>query len=265
MKKYLLIIIITACICLLGLCYAGYSFSWGPLSFLGSLRVANLPGNADEYNMDTVDRLEDNPLEGKRVLFLGSSVTFGSASRQQGIPEYFGARFGCEYTKEAVSGTTLVDNGRGSYVQRLINNVDKSKDYDLMICQLSTNDATNNLPLGEISDSKNLEDFDTSTIVGAMEYIICYAKTAWDCDVMFYTGSRYDSRAYAKMVEQVLLLEEKWGIEVLDLWNSDEFNNIPTTARKLYMNDDIHPTKAGYRNWWCPEIERQLLAFYSNK
>ena len=98
-----------------------------------------------------------------------------------------------------------------------------------------------------------------------MEYIICYAKTTWDCDVMFYTGSRYDSRAYAKMVEQVLLLEEKWGIEVLDLWNSDEFNNIPTTDRKLYMNDDIHPTKAGYRNWWCPEIERQLLAFYSNK
>ena len=27
------------------------------------------------------------------------------------------------------------------------------------------------------------------------------------------------------------------------------------------MHDDIHPTKAGYRDWWGPELETQLLAF----
>lgn len=80
---------------------------------------------------------------------------------------------------------------------------------------------------------------------------------------MFYTGSRYDSEAYAAMVERVLELEEKWGIEVLDLWNSDSFNSISDADRALYMNDNIHPTKAGYRNWWCPELERQVIAFYS--
>ena len=80
---------------------------------------------------------------------------------------------------------------------------------------------------------------------------------------MFYTGSRYYSEAYAAMVERVLKLEEKWGIEVLDLWNSDSFNSISDADRALYMNDNIHPTKAGYRNWWCPELERQVIAFYS--
>lgn len=27
------------------------------------------------------------------------------------------------------------------------------------------------------------------------------------------------------------------------------------------MNDPIHPTKAGYMKWWCPEMEKQVLAF----
>lgn len=27
------------------------------------------------------------------------------------------------------------------------------------------------------------------------------------------------------------------------------------------MNDGIHPTKAGYRDWWGPEQERQLLEY----
>ena len=241
--------------------FIGYRFSFGPFKSLGDIRMGNIPGNAAEYNMDTVQHLESSPLEGKNVLFLGSSVTYGSASLQQGIPEYFGARFGCGYTKEAVSGTTLVDNGRNSYVQRLLNHVDPNASYDLLVCQLSTNDATKNLPLGEISGSMDLESFDTSTVTGAMEYIICYARETWNCDVVFYTGSRYDSDAYEAMVIRVKELEEKWGIGVLDLWTGEEFNAITDEQRAFYMNDSIHPTKAGYRDWWCPEMERQLLEF----
>lgn len=265
MKVIKVLLVILVCVTLFGMCFAGYSFGAGPMGFLNNIRLGSLPGNADEYNMDLVEPLADSPLKDKNILFLGSSVTYGSASLQQGIPEYFAERFGCEYTKEAVSGTTLVDNGDSSYVQRLLNNVDKDEHYDLMICQLSTNDASKNLPLGEISDSKNPADFDTSTIVGAMEYIICYAKTTWSCDVMFYTGARYESEAYAKMVEQVLLLKEKWDIGVLDLWSDGEFNAISDSERTLYMNDDIHPTKAGYRDWWCPEMEKQVIDFYKNR
>ena len=239
--------------------FIGYRFSFGPFKALGDVRMRKFPGNATIYDMDTVQPLPGNPLEGKNVLFLGSSVTYGSASLQQGIPEYFAARFNCGVTKEAVSGTTLVDNGSSSYVQRLLNNVDPNASYDLLVCQLSTNDATKELPLGEISGSMSLDDLDTSTVTGAMEYIICYAKETWGCEVVFYTGSRYDSEAYEAMVGRVLELEEKWGIKVLDLWSSDAFNAITNEQRALWMNDHIHPTKAGYRDWWCPEMERQLL------
>ena len=81
--------------------------------------------------------------------------------------------------------------------------------------------------------------------------------------MVFFTGSHYDSEAYGAMVERLLELQEKWDIGVLDLWSSDEFNDIPDEKRAIYMNDGIHPTKAGYRDWWGPEQERQLLELLS--
>ena len=259
-KKWPIITLIAVLvIMLLESLFIGYRFSWGPFKKLGDVRMSKLPGNDPKYNMDKISRLEGSPLAGENVLFLGSSVTYGAASLREGIPEYFGARLGCKVTKEAVSGTTLVDNGKSSYVQRLLNNVDASVPYKLVVCQLSTNDATKKLPLGEIRGEGG--NYDTSTVTGAIEFIISYAKKTWGCPVVFYTGSRYDSAEYQAMVDRLFELQKVWGIGVLDLWTDDAFNAIPDADRALYMNDPIHPTKAGYRDWWCPEMERQLLQY----
>ena len=262
-KKTMWIIIAILAFLLLQNLLIGYRFSWGPFKALGDVRMSRLPGNAPEYGMSSVDKLPDNPLTGKKVLFLGSSVTYGASSLREGIPEYFAARFGCEVTKEAVSGTTLVDNGANSYVQRLLSKVDPAADYALVVVQLSTNDATKTLPLGEISEDSEAAAFDTSTITGAMEFIIAYARETWDCPVVFYTNARYDSAEYATMVQRLMELQEKWEIGVLDLWTSESFNNISEADRALYMADRIHPTKAGYRVWWCPVLEQQLLAYFN--
>ena len=123
-KKTVWIVAIILVFLLLQNLFIGYRFSWGLFKGLGDIRMGKLPGNAPEYGMDAVEQLSESPLTGKKVLFLGSSVTYGAASLREGIPEYFAARLGCEVTKEAVSGTTLVDNGDSSYVQRLLKNVD---------------------------------------------------------------------------------------------------------------------------------------------
>ena len=34
-----------------------------------------------------------------------------------------------------------------------------------------------------------------------MEYIIVYAKQTWNCPVIFYTGTKYDSKQYQQMVD----------------------------------------------------------------
>ena len=222
-----------------------------------------LQGNASKYDSSNIEELPGNPLKGKNILFLGSSVTFGAASLEDAIPEYFGQRFACSYTKEAVSGTTLVDDDETSYISRLLKNIDTHTHYDLFICQLSTNDATQGKPLGTLSASCSEADLDKTTIAGAIEYIISYVRRTWPCPIMFYTGSRYDSKDYEAMVNLLYDIANKWDIGVIDLWSDDMFNNISNEDRDLYMNDPIHPTKAGYMQWWCPEMERQILKSYN--
>lgn len=236
----------------------------GPLGGLRDVRLAKKAGNQPEYDFSRIGPMENSPLAGGKLCVLGSSVVYGASSLQNAVGEYLAARFGCALTKEAVSGTTLADNGSGSYVRRMQNNIPRDAHFDLFLCQLSTNDATKKLPLGTISGGKSLADFDTATVTGAMEYIICYARKTWNCPVMFFTGSRYESAAYEAMVTRLLELKEKWGIGVLDLWSGDAFNHISGAERRVYMDDRIHPTKAGYRDWWGPELERQLLAILEN-
>lgn len=264
-KKIYIALMVFLTFLLLQWLFIGWKFYFGPFKALGRMRLAKMEGNAEQYDFSHIQPMQDSQLAHKNVLFLGSSVTNGAAAMGQSIPEYFGARMGCTYIKEAVDGTTLTDNGSDSYIQRMLNQVSANEEIDLLFCQLSTNDANKKLPLGEISETMELEAFDTKTITGAMEYIICYAKQTWGCQVVFYTNARFESDNYGAMVERLYQLADKWEIGVLDLWNSEEFNDITETERTLYMKDDIHPYKAGYRDWWGPELERQLCSFLSGK
>lgn len=211
----------------------------------------------DQYDPARVEPLADSPLKGKKIIFLGSSVTFGSDSNEASFVEYLAARDGITYVKEAVSGTTLVDNGESSYIARMKANI-PPQDADLFICQLSTNDATTGQPMGEISDSTSMEDFDTSTVIGAMEYVIAYAKENYHCPVMFYTGTKYDSDQYEEMVEATLELQEKWDIGVIDMWNNLD-TDIP--EYEYYMSNGIHPNRAGYLDWWTPYFEECITEY----
>lgn len=228
--------------------------------------VSKLPGNDKKYHPENVDVLPDSPIKGKHLAFLGSSVTFGFRSLEVSFVEYIAKRNGCTYVKEAVSGTTLVDNGEKSYVQRMLNNIDKDEKFDAFVCQLSTNDMHKNLPMGMIADEK--ENFDTSTIQGATEFIIKYVQDTWHCPVIFYTSPKFGEEIpqnmlemYDDMVKMLYALKEKWGIEIIDLWNDEAFNDITDADRELYMADPVHPTQAGYLLWWTSVMEKYLYEF----
>lgn len=214
--------------------------------------ISDLPGNGEPYDFSYIQETE-SPLKGKKIAVLGSSVAHGAFSMQKSLGEYFALRFGADLYKETVSGTTLADVTPLSYVRR-IRKLDRNAPYDVFICQLSTNDATTKRPLGEIGS-------DTKTVTGAIEYIIRHARDHYHCPVVFFTGSRYESEAYEAMVERLMEIKKLYGIGVIDLWHDEDFNNISDKDRALYMHDPIHPTKAGYRDWWGPEAERQLLAY----
>lgn len=214
-------------------------------------------GNYGEYSLKNTTIKEDSPLKDKTVIFLGSSVTFGYGSLGVSFADYLEKTDGIIAVKEAVSGTTLVDVKSSSYVSRM-KTIDKGIQADAFVCQLSTNDATKEMPLGEISKSFDLESFNTGTVAGAIEYIIAYAKSTWNCPIVFYTQAKYDSDHYGKMVDLLLGIQKKWDITVIDFWNDEEINNITEEQRVIYLIDHIHPTKAGYKEWWLPEFQETL-------
>lgn len=257
-KRTKVILIILAAVVVLQaawIAFCGWKWGWGPFHKLSEYRYRSMPGNADRYAVSQVKPSGDETLKGKTVIFLGSSVTYGAASLGESFADDLSARLQCNVVKEAVSGTTLSTTSPNSYVTRLDNI--KTRQADLFICQLSTNDASQKKPLSEVTDSERMEDFDTDTVAGAMEYIIAYAKDKWDCPVVFYTNPKYDSDEYAAMVELLYEIRDKWGIGVIDLWT--ELPEITEVERALYMADAIHPTRAGYLEWWTPVMEKDII------
>ena len=186
-KIVMIVVIVVVILVVIQMVLLGLLGGMGPLKGLQEMRMKRLPGNAEEYDFANLEENEYSPMKGETMFALGSSVTYGAASMEQAVGEYLCTRLGMNLVKEAVSGTTLVDSGSSSYVSRMKNNLDPDADCDVFLVQLSTNDATQKKDLGEISDSRNLEDFDTQTVIGAIEYIINYAHQTWDCPAAMRT------------------------------------------------------------------------------
>ena len=202
------------------------------------------------------------PAKGKALYyFLGSSVTYGSATNGVSFVDLIPQQLQVNVVKEAVSGTTLVDTGSDSYVQRLRRMNTNSK-VDHLIVQLSTNDASLNKTLGSVS-AAGTTSFDTSTIIGAIEDIIYYAKNTLGCDVTFYTNPNYSNSKYQEMVEALYSVQEKWGIGIIDFYNISDMN-AQALSSKGYMADSIHPNDKGYK-WMTEVFVSYLRADYSSK
>lgn len=248
------------------LTYSGYSvtFTYEDKSVSIQLNITKR-GNAEEYSVENTPENADSPLNGKTYFFLGSSVTRGERSEGESMADFVAKRNGCQCIKEAVSGTTLMDNGETSYVQRLdayLASGDRAEYLDAFICQLSTNDIKYPDSFGTVTDTeqRSVEDFDRTTTSGAMEYIIVKARETWDCPVVFYTNSDFHNENYETMLELLDQVADKWGVEVIDLYRDEAFNDISDEDKDLYMSDTTHPTKAGYRDWWTPKFEEKLAA-----
>lgn len=222
-------------------------------------KLAYLSGNNKKYGLNTVQTIL-GPLLGKKVLFLGSSVTFGFGALGESFVDFLWKKAGVEAIKDAENGTTLVDQDTfysgDSYVARF-NEELKEDAPEMLVLQLSTNDIKRGSKvLGEISSSGQ---FDTQTITGALEYIISTAQKEWNCPILLFTNPYFDSELYGKMVKRSHELEQKYNIEILDLYNDPAFKK----QDQLYMADEIHPTRAGYKEKWLPKFETKLTEMLS--
>lgn len=198
-------------------------------------------------------RLLAHPLADTRIFYLGSSITYGSASNGVAFGDIMNKITGNPYAKEAVSGTTLVDNGSSSYVQRLKNGaLNFAENPDYLVVQLSTNDFSQGKPLGTVQSGTKSSDFDTSTVSGAIQYIIAYAKEQCpDVKVVFYVGAVRNNWGFRSAYEEYVYGDfqkicEKWEIEPLDIFHTKY------KSYACFWSDDIHPTVEGYSAGWTP-------------
>lgn len=180
-------------------------------------------------------------LKGKTVLFLGSSVTYGSAAGGVSFADLMEESCGIHSIKEAVSGTTLADLDETSYVSRL-KRVDSTAKIDLFVCQLSTNDASPRL------------NVDISEVEKAIRFILQYVKTTFRCPMVFYTGTYFDNKRYSDMIKLLYRLQEDYEFHILDLYHDEEMLRVTEENYQIYMSDPIHPTLTGYAQWWTPKF-----------
>lgn len=248
--------------------------------------------NDAQYDASKVVKMENHPLNGRTIYWLGSSVTYGSASSGMSMADYLAAKTGAICVKEAVSGTTIYDDGgtgdsgAKSYTRRLLNSTvfDTKAKIDAFICQISTNDCTSSRlsKRGAIADSnlQDYEDFDRSTTLGGIEFIISYVNEIWGCPIYFYSGAKFGDGSdkahrqnsnpkgsdYGQLVSQTLQICEKWDklsyvtAGVIDLYNDESFNAMASDEYYFWATSDpIHPKKAGYLQWWMPYFENFLI------
>lgn len=130
--------------------------------------------------------------------------------------------------------------------------------FDAAVVQLSTNDASKEAETGTISGSRDPAGFNVKTTFGSLESIISYIQDTWHCPVLIYTNPKFNNSTYEKMVSMMPEIQQKWGVEILDLWNDPEVNSISSSRKLLYMRDPIHPTQAGYLELWTPKFEQKL-------
>lgn len=213
-----------------------------------------LPGNTAKIE---ITKNSENVLKNKKILFVGSSFTFGYAAFGDTFVEYIAARNGAHTVKEAVSGTTLVEHMKDSYVTR-IKKVSPTEKFDLVVCQLSTNDAYHKQELGVIKH----KDYDTSTVIGAIQFIVEYTRNTLNCPIVFFTCPYYENDYYKRMVKALHEIAALMNFKIIDMYSDKKFNAISKKTYDFYMADPVHPTRAGYYYWLTPYMEQEIVNFF---
>lgn len=185
----------------------------------------------------------DSALQGKKILFLGDSIT--AATRDDATQKGWAGRIGTDYgaitTNAGWSGASVSTNKDSRIIAKMEEN--KNNTYDYVILHGGVNDAMTKAPLGTVSDSKNVADFDISTYAGALEELIYRAKEYFpNAKIGFivnyqtpnstWGGYTKDMAAYFYTAKQVC---EKWEIPYLDLF----FGSVEVEGKMLSYSYDI--------------------------
>ena len=220
-------------------------------------------GNSSKYDASALNFDEGSIMQDDTVVFVGSDFTMGVKSDNQSFVDYL-------KTVDGLNAATFTDenigltNKKDSSIISLVESIPKQHASPRAIfCEIPYYDARHGTRLGGLSSSYMLGDFDTETAIGAMEYIICYAKQNWSCPVFFYTAcEKKPSNKYAKLVNAAHQVADKWNMPMLDFTSNcvtSEIRELLDSDKSLYFVDNRNVTKAAYNEVIAPEFERFIV------
>ena len=217
-------------------------------------------GNSSDYDVSSLTLNDDSVMKDDTIVFVGSDFTLGLKADNQSFIDYLRAVDGLNaatFTEENIGLTSKKDVSFISLVESIPKEHASPK---AVFCEIPYYDAKHGTKLGEISDSYMLSDFDTETAIGAMEYIMCYAKMNWSCPVFFYTSADYNSsKKYEKLVSAARRVSDKWNMPMLDFTSNDKIASLEKSDKSLYFVDSRNMTKAGYNEIVAPEFENFIM------
>lgn len=209
----------------------------------------------------------DNPLNDKRVLFVGDSICEAMCEWQDPTYARTVGWAGRIIERNGMRGVNLGKSGASVSTCRGDNTViaqlkrQSSQTYDYVILHGGVNDAWDNAPVGTVTEGYDGR-FDVTAFAGGLEDMFRYARQTYPNAIFGYIinfqiptsaiGSLSDMSAYFDAAKEIC---DKWNIPYLDLYNDKNFNdNVLQVQSKTNLPDGIHPNSAGY-NLLTPVIE----------
>lgn len=216
---------------------------------------------------------QNNVLCGKTALFLGDSICAGtsvgtdSAYYAYGWGGIIGEANHMNWTNYGKNGGTITHRGAdGTCISKIADTaIAEHPNADYVIFEGGCNDADQmrDAGLGEIS--ADYATFDTTTFSGALEALILKLVTAYPQGKIGYIIPQKMYKGYSdytpenhihrKYFQRALEICQKWGIPVIDIWNTTPLNPKLSTSGIYYVEENgQHLTEAGYRRI-TPAIE----------
>lgn len=195
---------------------------------------------------------QNNYWNNKKILFYGDSLTAWAT-----YPSIIANYFKMQSNNEGIAGSTASYIEDGSEVQTTLSGSSTSRlttlinNNDIIVCMFGTNDYLNNVPLGNVPKTFNVNDsFDVSTFAGAMLKIIHYLYTNNPnarIILMCPPWNHYQNLSNKTLLDYGNIVKEIGRLTstpVIDLHN--ELNTNALNYSYYYSDSGTHFNNAGY-------------------
>lgn len=220
--------------------------------------------------------------KGKTLLVFGDSIMYGSGNGGFGVGEYLEKDYGFILKKYCVGGArTGYCEGKSWIVEQVRSAIENGEKPDYIIFNGFTNDCCQeehgdcDVPLGEVEEGfENFDIFELSekntnfsncfqNILAAFKKYFPAAKTIF---VRPHKMGRRGEEVQRIYGERAVMLCNKWGVTVADVYSDSGLNTFNADERDKYTFDSYgwgrgdctHPNDLGYKEKYMPVIIKAL-------